>query len=138
VIQEAYVQGISTRSVDDLIKAMGMSGVSKSQLEEWAERRARASAGTRTRPIRRARWLSPARPVNSPGTKHSRGGFSHEGTDFSKETSREKSSDHQYAGHRRWLWRSACAGTAAGPKPVRHRLPGRLGRLPGRCGGRTG
>ena len=28
VIQEAYVQGISTRSVDDLIKAMGMSGVS--------------------------------------------------------------------------------------------------------------
>jgi transposase-like protein len=26
VIQEAYVQGISTRSVDDLVKAMGMSG----------------------------------------------------------------------------------------------------------------
>ena len=24
VIQEAYVQGISTRSVDDLVKAMGM------------------------------------------------------------------------------------------------------------------
>ena len=32
VIQEAYVQGISTRSVDDLVKAMGMSGVSKSQV----------------------------------------------------------------------------------------------------------
>ena len=31
VIQEAYVQGISTRSVDDLVKAMGMSGISKSQ-----------------------------------------------------------------------------------------------------------
>lgn len=30
VIQEAYVQGLSTRSVDDLVKAMGMSGVSKS------------------------------------------------------------------------------------------------------------
>ena len=27
VIQEAYVQGISTRSVDDLVKAMGMSGI---------------------------------------------------------------------------------------------------------------
>ena len=26
VIQEAYIQGISTRSVDDLVKAMGMSG----------------------------------------------------------------------------------------------------------------
>jgi transposase-like protein len=32
VIQEAYVQGISTRSVDDLVKALGMSGVSKSRV----------------------------------------------------------------------------------------------------------
>ena len=32
VIQEAYIQGISTRSVDDLVKAMGMEGVSKSQV----------------------------------------------------------------------------------------------------------
>jgi len=31
VIQEAYVQGISTRSVDELVRAMGGSGVSKSQ-----------------------------------------------------------------------------------------------------------
>lgn len=27
VIQEAYIQGISTRSIDDLVKAMGMSGI---------------------------------------------------------------------------------------------------------------
>jgi len=32
VIQEAYVQGISTRSVDDLVQAMGMNGISKSQV----------------------------------------------------------------------------------------------------------
>jgi putative transposase len=32
VIQEAYVQGISTRSVDDLVQAMGMSGISRSQV----------------------------------------------------------------------------------------------------------
>jgi transposase-like protein len=32
VIQEAYVQGLSTRSVDDLVKAMGMTGISKSQV----------------------------------------------------------------------------------------------------------
>jgi putative transposase len=32
VIQEAYVHGISTRSVDDLVQAMGCSGVSKSQV----------------------------------------------------------------------------------------------------------
>ena len=32
VIQEAYVQGVSTRSVDELVKAMGMTGISKSQV----------------------------------------------------------------------------------------------------------
>ena len=32
VIQEAYVHSISTRSVDDLVKAMGMTGISKSQV----------------------------------------------------------------------------------------------------------
>lgn len=31
VIQEAYVHGVSTRSVDDLVKAMGAGGMSKSQ-----------------------------------------------------------------------------------------------------------
>ena len=37
VIQEAYVQGISTRSVDDLVKAMGMSGISESQVSRLCE-----------------------------------------------------------------------------------------------------
>ncbi len=32
VIQESYIQGISTRSVDELVKAMGMTGISKSQV----------------------------------------------------------------------------------------------------------
>jgi transposase-like protein len=32
VIQEAYIQGISTRSVDELVRAMGMEGISKSQV----------------------------------------------------------------------------------------------------------
>src|SRR6266498_5931908 len=32
VIQEAYIQGISTRSVDELVRAMGMTGISKSQV----------------------------------------------------------------------------------------------------------
>jgi transposase-like protein len=32
IIQEAYVQGISTRSVDELVKALGMAGISKSQV----------------------------------------------------------------------------------------------------------
>src|SRR5512147_2124510 len=37
VIQEAYVHGVSTRSVDDLVKALGMSGVSKSQVSRLCE-----------------------------------------------------------------------------------------------------
>jgi transposase-like protein len=37
VVQEAYVQGVSTRSVDDLVKAMGMSGISKSQVSRLCE-----------------------------------------------------------------------------------------------------
>ncbi len=32
VIQEAYIKDVSTRSVDDLVQAMGMSGISKSQV----------------------------------------------------------------------------------------------------------
>ena len=32
VIQEAYIHGVSTRSVDDLVKALGMTGISKSQV----------------------------------------------------------------------------------------------------------
>ena len=37
VIQEAYIQGISIRSVDELVKAMGMSGISKSQVSRLCE-----------------------------------------------------------------------------------------------------
>ena len=37
VIQEAYVQGVSTRSVDDLVRAMGMNGISKSQVSRLCE-----------------------------------------------------------------------------------------------------
>ena len=32
VVQEAYVHGVSTRSVDDLVRALGMDGVSRSQV----------------------------------------------------------------------------------------------------------
>jgi putative transposase len=38
VIQEAYIQGISTRSVNDLVKAMGMSGISKARSRGCARR----------------------------------------------------------------------------------------------------
>jgi putative transposase len=37
VIREAYVHGVPTRSVDELVKAMGMSGISKSQVSRLCE-----------------------------------------------------------------------------------------------------
>jgi len=37
VVQEAYVHGVSTRSVDDLVRAMGMNGISKSQVSRLCE-----------------------------------------------------------------------------------------------------
>jgi len=37
VIQEAYIQGVSTRSVDDLVKAMGVSGIPRSQVSRLCE-----------------------------------------------------------------------------------------------------
>ncbi len=36
-MQEAYIQGISTRSVDDLVRVMGMSGISKSPVSRLCE-----------------------------------------------------------------------------------------------------
>lgn len=37
VIQEAYIHGVSTRSVDDLVQALGGSGISKSQVSRLVE-----------------------------------------------------------------------------------------------------
>jgi len=44
VIQEAYIQGISTRSVDDLVRSMGMDGISKSQVSRLPARPSAASS----------------------------------------------------------------------------------------------
>jgi putative transposase len=59
VIQEAYVQGVSTRAVDDLVKAMGMSGISKSQSLPPRRRGSHGCAArstTRSRPSSTGRW----------------------------------------------------------------------------------
>jgi transposase-like protein len=51
VIQEAYIQGISTRSVDDLVKAMGAAGISKSQVSRLCEEIDERVKAFLTRPI---------------------------------------------------------------------------------------
>jgi putative transposase len=53
--QEAYVHGISTRKVDELVKALGMGGISKSQVSV-------GSARNSTRRLRASgvgRWRAP-------------------------------------------------------------------------------
>jgi transposase-like protein len=37
VVQEAYVQGVSTRRVDELVKALGLEGISKSQVSRLCQ-----------------------------------------------------------------------------------------------------
>jgi transposase-like protein len=37
VIQEAYIHGVSTRSVEELVKTLGMSAISKSQVSRLGE-----------------------------------------------------------------------------------------------------
>jgi putative transposase len=51
VVQEAYVKGISTRKVDDLVQAMGMTGISKSQVSRLCEEIDERVHGFLDRPI---------------------------------------------------------------------------------------
>ncbi len=51
VIQEAYVHGVSTRSIDDLVQAMGGTGISKSQVSRLCEEIDERVDAFLTRPI---------------------------------------------------------------------------------------
>ena len=57
VVQEAYVQGVSTRRVDDLVQALGLDGISKSQVS-----RAVPGAGRRGRALPHAGGWTGAYP----------------------------------------------------------------------------
>jgi transposase-like protein len=51
VVQEAYVHGVSTRRVDDLVQALGIVGVSKSEVSRLCERLDAEVERFRTRPL---------------------------------------------------------------------------------------
>jgi transposase-like protein len=51
VVQEAYVHGISTRKVDELVKALGMEGISKSQVSRLCEELDEEVERFRSRPL---------------------------------------------------------------------------------------
>jgi putative transposase len=60
VIQEAYVKGISTRKVDDLVRALGMEGISNSEVSRICKELDTEVEAFRTRPIEGERpyvWL---------------------------------------------------------------------------------
>jgi len=54
VIQEAYVHGVSTRKVDDLVRAMGLDGVDKSTVSRICSRLDAEIQAFRARPISQA------------------------------------------------------------------------------------
>ena len=62
VIQEACIQDISTRSVDDPVKAMSMTGISKRQASRLCEKIA-DGAEHRSRTSQHVRHISPARSL---------------------------------------------------------------------------
>lgn len=51
VVQEAYVLGVSTRRVDDLVQALGMQGVEESQVSRLCEELDAEVQGFRDRPL---------------------------------------------------------------------------------------
>ena len=51
VVQEAYVGGVSTRRVDDLVKALGLEGISKSQVSRLCAELDAEVERFRTRPL---------------------------------------------------------------------------------------
>ncbi len=63
VVQEAYVQGVSTRRVDDLVRALGMEGISKSQvsrlLRSWTPRWSASGPGGWRDPTPTSGWTPP-------------------------------------------------------------------------------
>jgi transposase-like protein len=51
VIQEAYVKGISTRKVDDLVRALGMDGISRSEVSRVCKELDKEVEAFLTRPV---------------------------------------------------------------------------------------
>jgi len=54
VVQEAYVHGVSTRKVDELVKALGVGGISKSRVSELCEELDEEVERFRNRPLESA------------------------------------------------------------------------------------
>ena len=119
VVMEAYVHGISTRSVDDLVDAMGVdAGISKSEVSRIC-----AGAG-RGRSARSApgRWTTPSSPTSTSTRPTCTSATARQGRPGGVDGGRRRHRDR-----RRRL--------PGGPRPRRRRQRGRdvLARLPDRA-----
>jgi hypothetical protein len=59
VIQEAWIGGVSTRRVDDLVQAMGLSGISKSQVSKLCKDIDERVGAFLERPLEGLAWAAP-------------------------------------------------------------------------------
>jgi hypothetical protein len=69
VIQETYIQGISTRSVDNLVKALGRAAYQEQHERRLAAGRHRRGGASASRIT--SRWLTTTRPPVDPSTRRS-------------------------------------------------------------------
>ena len=117
VIQEAYVQGVSTRSVDELVRAMGMTGISKSQVSRLCGEIDGKIAAFLDRPLE-GEWPY----VWLDATPASRGQALCEGAP--RRPRRLGRGDHR--GRRQWRWQARGAGPGdrhVGSRDLLDRLP---------------
>ena len=121
VIQEAYVHGVSTRAVDDLVQAMGASGVSKSQVSRLCAELDERVGAFLSRPIEGGRRIR--RPVSlarchlrqsAPGRAHRLDRRPHRGRGQHRRPAR--GARH---GHRRQRSRDVLDRLPAQPRPAR-------------------
>ncbi len=65
VIQEAYVLGVSTRKVDELVQSMGMTGISKSEVSRIAQKLDERAQAFRERQLEASTRTSGSMPSTS-------------------------------------------------------------------------
>ena len=73
-VEQAYIEGVSTRRVDDLIKALGCDGISSSQVSRICEQLDEVVESFLGRPP--GRWSLPLRLAGRPDPEGA-GGWSH-------------------------------------------------------------
>ena len=94
VVQEAYVQGVSTRRVDDVVRALGMAGLSTSQGSRLGQEVHAEVERCRTRPLE--------------------GLYSCVWLDATCVKVRDQGRARRAPGRKPWCWRWACGPRASG------------------------